>query len=412
MLIYDLGIVLMELGIKLAAPFNEKARLWVEGRKNLLRTMAEKVDSSAEAIWIHAASLGEFEQARPIIEALRKEKPETKILVTFYSPSGYEIRKNYKEADYVFYLPSDRINNVRKFLDIVKPSTAIFIKYEFWLNYLKELAKRNIRTFIVSSIFRRNSIFFKTWGYAWRNALNAFETIFVQNNNSKELLKELGFDNVVVANDTRFDRVEQIYRQAKVLPKLEAFKQDKRLFVAGSTWQPDEELLQELINLNPGIKFVIAPHEMDEERIKRIIERTKGGAVRYTLAQDEELKRNQVLIIDTIGILSSIYRYAEWSYIGGGFGVGIHNTLEAATFALPIAFGPNYHKFKEAKDLIAINAACSIKNMAELEKWFLPLRDDENKRKEAARRAREYTASHQGATKIITKVILSKEEEK
>lgn len=409
MLIYNLGIVLMELGIKLASPFNEKARLWVEGRKNLLKTMAEKITPSSDMVWIHSASLGEFEQARPIIEKIRKDKPEAKILVTFYSPSGYEIRKNYKEADYVFYLPSDRPGNVKRFLDIVKPSIVIFIKYEFWLNYLSELAKRKIRTFIVSSIFRRNSIFFKTWGYAWRNALDTFETIFVQNDKSKELLSQLGLDNVVVADDTRFDRVEQIFRQAKVLPQIETFKGESRLFVAGSTWQPDEEILQELINLNPNIKFIIAPHEMDEVRINRIIERTKKHAVRYTSASTEELEKSQVLIIDTIGILSSIYRYAEWSYIGGGFGVGIHNTLEAATFGLPIAFGPNYHKFKEAKDLIAIQAAYSVRNMEELQNWFIPLRDNEQKRMEASRRAREYTSSHQGATEIITKIIISKQ---
>lgn len=299
---------------------------------------------------MHVASLGEFEQGRPIIEKIRLEHPRYKILLTFFSPSGYEIRKDYPGADYIFYLPIDTPRNARRFLDIVRPEIAIFVKYEFWINLLTGLRRRGIRTYIVSAIFRRNSVFFRQWGGLWRQALETFDTLFVQNEESRILLGKLGFDNVVVAGDTRFDRVAQIAANAKRIELVERFRGGERLFVAGSTWGPDEELLIELMNANPGIKFVVAPHEMDESRIARLIGETRGGAVRYTRCTDSTvLDDKQLLILDTVGILASVYGYATWAYIGGGFGVGIHNTLEAATFGLPVAFGPNYAKFKEAR---------------------------------------------------------------
>lgn len=401
MWIYSFGILAYELLIRLVSPFNVKAKQWTDGRKDIFRRIREAVKSGDRIVWIHSASLGEFEQGRPIIEAIRSAHPGYKIFLTFFSPSGYEIRKNYQGADYIFYLPSDRPGNVRRFLDAVHPEIAVFVKYEFWLNYLSELKRRQVRTFIVSSIFRRDSVFFKPWGGAWRNILNVFETIFVQDSNSKDLLSELGFDNVIVAGDTRFDRVAQIASAAKQIPQLESFRSDRRMFIAGSTWGPDEEILIELINANPEIKFLIAPHEMEENRIARILENVKGGALRYTSFSEERAKECQVLVLDTIGILSSAYGYAEWAYIGGGFGVGIHNTLEAATFGLPLAFGPNYHKFKEARDLVALQAASSICSYTELEAWFTPLRDSEELRQEASVKAKEYTSSHQGATQTI-----------
>lgn len=404
--LYNIGIALYDLAVGIAARRNPKARLWKDGRRGIFDRMSEAVSPDDKVVWIHSASLGEFEQGRPIIEKIKERYPDYKILLTFFSPSGYEIRKNYPKADYIFYLPSDRPSNVRRFLDIAHPSAVIFIKYEFWLNYLGELRKRRIPTYIVSAIFRRNSVFFRFYGGSWRRALATFSTMFVQNEESKRLLAQIGRSNVVVAGDTRFDRVADIARAAKRIPIIEAFREKSRLFVAGSTWGLDEELLQQLINDNPEIKFVVAPHEMEEQRIGRIIERTRGGAMRYTQCDERtDFSATQVLILDTVGILSSVYGYASWAYIGGGFGVGIHNTLEAATFGLPIAFGPNYRKFKEACDMIALGAAHSITSAAELKEWFEPLRDDEQKREQVSRIASDYTQSNCGATEAIVDTV-------
>ena len=386
--------------------WDKKAKQWIVGRKDIFKRMAEVISPEDKVVWIHAASLGEFEQGRPVIEKIRELPPEYKILVTFYSPSGYEIRKNYAGADYIFYLPIDTPGNAKKFLDVAHPEIAIIVKYEFWLNLLSELKRRGVRTYLISAIFRRNSIFFRSYGSIWRQALDSFEQMFVQNEESKELLHEIGFDNVVVAGDTRFDRVAEIARNVKKVPIVERFKGDSPLFVAGSTWGPDEEILQTLINDNPQIKFVVAPHEMENSRIERIIAQTKGGAVRYTCCNEEsDFSKIQVLILDTIGILSSVYGYATWSYIGGGFGVGIHNTLEAATFGLPIAFGPNYQKFKEARDMVALGAATKVESAEDLSAWFAPLRDDKSALQRAGSAAKSYTQRNQGATSLIMKIV-------
>ncbi|WP_300740401.1 glycosyltransferase N-terminal domain-containing protein [uncultured Alistipes sp.] len=403
---YNLGLILYAWAVRLAALRHKKARLWIDGRRDLFRRMRETIDPEARIIWIHVASLGEFEQGRPIIENLRRTHPEYKILLTFFSPSGYEIRKDYKGADYLFYLPLDTSRNARRFLDIAHPEIAIFVKYEYWLNLLRELRRRKVRTYIVSAIFRRNSIFFRPYGGWWRQALETFDVLFVQNEESKELLATLGFDNVLVAGDTRFDRVAEITRTAKRIDIIDRFKGDSRLFVAGSTWGPDEELLIRLINDNPEVKFIIAPHEMDEGRIARIIGEVRGGTLRYTQCTSRTgYGSRQVLILDTVGILASVYSYATWSYIGGGFGVGIHNTLEAATFGLPVAFGPNYEKFKEARDLVTLGAARSVSDYAQLREWFTPLRDNEVFLQKTSRIAKDYTTRHQGATSIIIKTI-------
>lgn len=362
--------------------------------------MRASIDSSAPIVWVHVASLGEFEQGRPIIEKIKAERPEYKILLTFFSPSGYEIRKNYQGADYIFYLPIDTQSNAREFLDIVKPQIAVFVKYEYWINLLSELKVRNIPTYIVSAIFRRDSIFFRSTGNMWREALKSFNTIFVQDENSKALLAELGHDNVIVAGDTRFDRVAQIAAAAKKIELIEQFKGDSRLFVAGSSWGPDEDLIVRLANENPTIKFIVAPHEMEQTRMAKIEQTATGGAVRYTKVEGD-IADKQILILDTIGMLSSVYGYADFSYIGGGFGVGIHNTLEAATFGLPIAFGPNYHKFKEARDMIALGGATSVSNYEELSAWFAPLRDDEEHLKRVSQISKDYTTKNQGATDIF-----------
>lgn len=406
MWLYNFGLTLYAGIIRLIAPRHTKARLWRDGRRDIFTRLQQTIDPAARIVWIHAASLGEFEQGRPLIEQIRASHPEYRILLTFFSPSGYEIRKNYEGADYIFYLPLDTPGNARLFLDIVRPEVAIFVKYEFWLNMLRELRRRKIRTYIVSAIFRRNSVFFRFYGGMWRQALEAFDVLFVQNEESKALLAELGFDNAVVAGDTRFDRVAQIARAARNIDIVERFRDGKRLFVAGSTWGPDEELLIRLMNDNPDLKFVIAPHEMDEGRIGRLIAETHGGAIRYTTCSPQtDFSNKQLLVLDTVGLLSSVYGYATWSYIGGGFGVGIHNTLEAATFGLPIAFGPNYLKFKEARDLVSLGAATSVNDYAELRSWFEPLRDNEEYLLKTSRIAKDYTERHQGAAETILRTI-------
>lgn len=405
MLIYNLGILLYEWLLRVVVLWNPKARQWVDGRRNIFDRMAERISPSDRVVWMHVASLGEFEQGRPILEAIRKEHPDRKILVTFFSPSGYEIRKNYAGADYIFYLPSDTPYNVRRFLDIAHPEMAIFVKYEFWLNYLSQLAERRVKSYLVSAIFRRNSIFFKSYGGRWRRALDTFDQMFVQNDESRELLHSIGFDNVIVAGDTRFDRVAEIARAARSVEIVERFKGDGRLFVAGSTWGPDEDILLPLINANADVKFVIAPHEMDEGRIGRLLRETKGGAVRYTQCTPQsDFSDVQVLVLDTIGILSSVYGYASWSYIGGGFGVGIHNTLEAATFGLPIAFGPKYEKFKEARDMVALGAARKVESAEELMAWFAPLCNDSELLARVSATAKDYTIKNQGATALFMKL--------
>ena len=385
MWLYNFGLTLYVWLIRLVAPRHPKARLWIDGRKDLYKRMAETIDPTDRIVWVHVASLGEFEQGRPIIERIRKTHPEYKILLTFFSPSGYEVRKNYQGVDYIFYLPIDTPRNARRFLDAAHPEIAIFVKYEFWLNLLRDLRRRKVRTYIVSAIFRRNSIFFRPYGGMWRQALESFDVMFVQNEESKKLLAGLGFDNVIVAGDTRFDRVAEIAAAAKHIDIIDRFKGDKRLFVAGSTWNPDEELLIRLINDNPDVKFIVAPHEMDEGRMARLAAEAKGGTLRYTQCTPHTAYGSkQLLILDTVGILASVYGYATWSYIGGGFGVGIHNTLEAATFGLPVAFGPNYD---------------------ELRTWFIPLRDNEDFLLKTSRIAKDYTTRHQGATNIIVKTI-------
>ena len=406
MWIYNWSLAIYAVLIRLAALRIPKARQWVEGRRNLFDLMARAIGPGQRIVWVHAASLGEFEQGRPIIEKLREQHPEYKILLTFFSPSGYEIRKNYPGADYIFYLPIDTPRNARRFLDIVRPEIAVFVKYEFWINLLRGLHRRKVRTYVVSAIFRRNSIFFRPYGGMWRQALETFDTLFVQNEESKRLLAGLGFDNAVVAGDTRFDRVAEIARSAPRIDLIERVRGSDRLFVAGSTWGPDEELLIRLMNDNPEVKFVVAPHEMDETRIARLMAETRGGAVRYTACSpDTQFGAEQLLILDTVGLLSSVYGYATWSYIGGGFGIGIHNTLEAATFGLPVAFGPNYEKFKEARDLVTLGAARPVTDYEQLRAWFAPLRDDPARLQQASRAAKDYTTSHQGATELILKTV-------
>lgn len=403
-LLYSFCIAVYAMLIRLVSPFNKKARLWCDGRKGLIARMREAIgEADNNIVWVHASSLGEFEQGRPIVDYIRTNYPDRKILLTFFSPSGYEMRKNYPNADYVFYLPADTRCEVRQFLDVVKPEVAIFVKNEFWLNMLAELRSRNIRTFVASAIFRRNSIFFNPFGGLWREGLHTFEMLFVQDEASRELLSEIGITNVVVAGDTRFDRVRAIAESSERLEFLEQFKGEQPLFVAGSTWGGDEDILLPLIDENPNIKFVIAPHEMEEGRIERIMRQTK--AVRYTQCKGSDFTEKQVFILDTIGLLSRAYGSAEWAYVGGGFGVGIHSTLEAVVYGLPVAFGPNYCKFKEARDLIALGVARSVADREELSRWFSELRDNRELLANKGECARNYVAEHRGATRRIVEQI-------
>jgi 3-deoxy-D-manno-octulosonic-acid transferase len=403
MWLYDISMMLYAVLVRLIAPFYRKAQLWNEGRRGMFERMQSAIGERDSIVWIHVASLGDFEQGRPLVDKVKKEYPDYKILLTFFSPSGYEMRKNYPNADYVFYIPIDTKREVRIFLDIVRPKVAIFVKYEFWLNMLAELRCRHIRTFIASAIFRKNSIFFNPFGGIWREALRTFETLFVQDERSKALLAEIGVENVVVAGDTRFDRVLAIAENADRVAVIEKFKGDKRLFVAGSTWGPDEEILLPLIKENPDIKFVIAPHEMDELRIERILRETR--AVRYTQCEGVDFAEKQVFVLDTVGLLSRVYGSAEWAYIGGGFGAGIHNTLEAAVYGLPVAFGPKYRKFKEARDLIELGAGRSVADECELKAWFDELKGDNDYLARLSAIAKVYVGKHRGATEKIVKEI-------
>ena len=399
-LLYNCGVRLMDAGIRCAAPFNSKARLWKDGRRRLFDKL--KALGSHRVAWFHAASLGEFEQGRPVIEAFRKARPEYKILVTFFSPSGYEIRKNYSGADCICYLPTDTPKNVRRFMQIVHPEIAVFIKYEFWYNYLTAMQKAGTRLYLISAIFRKEQIFFKPYGGLFRRALEAFTHLFVQDENSKQLLHEIGIDAVSIAGDTRFDRVFTIASNAKNLPEIERFAQNMPVFIAGSTWPPDEELLLTLIERYPSVKFIIAPHEIHASRIEKLRTAIHRPSLRYTeLTPESDLAHAEVLFIDTIGLLSSVYRYGTWGYIGGGFGAGIHNPLEAATFGLPLAFGPRYEAFKEAKELIAAGGAKSISTADELIQWFDPLFQNPEATQRTGDICRQYVIKHKGATQQI-----------
>ena len=349
---YNVFIYLYLLGVAVCSRFNEKVRKMWHGERETFSILREKVDPNAKYVWFHAASLGEFEQGRPLMEQLRKDHPEYKILLTFFSPSGYEVRKNYEGADIITYLPIDTITNARRFLRLVHPVMAFFIKYEFWYNYLHILKHRNIPVYSVSSIFRPDQVFFKWYGRQYGRVLNCFTHFFVQNEVSKELLAKIGITNTTVVGDTRFDRVLQIKEAAKQLPVVEAFKQDYKVFVAGSSWPPDEEIFIKYFNEHKDWKLIIAPHVIGEDHLQQIEKLLSGRKiVRYKDSAEADVKDAEVLIINCYGLLSSIYHYGDVAYVGGGFGVGIHNLLEAAVWDVPVFFGPNNQKFQEAQAL-------------------------------------------------------------
>jgi len=404
LLFYSLSVCLYAALIAIVAPFNSKAKKWKEGRKGIIRLIKDKMQGNSSPIaWFHCASLGEFEQARTVLEGFRRIYPDYKIVLTFFSPSGYEVRKNYPLADYIFYLPLDTKANASSFIDAVKPNIALFVKYEFWHFYISELKKRNVPVISFSAIFRKEQLFFKPYGGFYRNILKNLSAIFVQDSNSKELLNSIGIASEV-AGDTRFDRVKEIAANVKAIPLAEKFKNEKRLLVIGSAWMQDMEVLMPCLNKIPDLKIIIAPHEIKDKEIELMVNGLSSKkSVRYSQAQEDTISSYDVLIIDNIGILSSLYQYANYAYIGGAFGKGLHNILEAATFGMPILFGTNYQRFKEAIDLIAGNCAFSIIDTTVFERIFASILEDEEKRLAAVRNCKEYIASHTGATeKILT----------
>ena len=385
---------------------HRKARMLFRGQwkaTDELRTKLPHKTDKQRRIWIHAASVGEFEQARPIIERLRQEHPQVQIVLTFFSPSGYNLRKDYNKVDAVTYLPFATRRNARMFLDVVKPDMAIFVKYEFWPAYLRELAKRGISTYCISAIFREKQAFFRWWGKPYLKILKLFTAIYVQDEYSARLLREHGVERVEVAGDTRFDRVHAIAQQAKDIPQIARFVEGgAKVIIAGSTWQPDEELLARYINENPDVKLVLAPHEIHEAHLHHIFQQFEGRFVRFTQATINSLDSVRVLVVDTMGILSSIYRYGQVAYIGGGFGVGIHNTIEAAVFGMPVLFGPNHKNFREACALIEAGGGKSVSNYAA----FKAAMDEAlANHAEVGQKAKEYVESELGATDKIYKKL-------
>ena len=396
--------------IGVAGLFNNKAKLFSQGRKGLLKKIESQIDHSHPIIWFHCSSVGEFEQARPLIEWYKENNKEYRILLTFFSPSGYEMRKNYPLADWIFYLPVDTAANARRFLDIVKPAKAVFIKYEFWYNYLNQLKKRGVKTYIVSAIFREDQVFFKPWGGLFRKMLASFTALFVQDELSGRLLEGIGIkENVTICGDTRFDRVNQITAQSKEFPAISKFSKDSFTVLAGSTWPPCEEILAATVKNFSKVKLVIAPHEIHKEHISKILETFKGyKLLKFSDVKDESdprLECSNVLLIDCMGILSSIYRYGDFAYIGGGFGVGIHNILEAATYGIPVAFGPKYQKFKEARDLVALQGATSVRSQEEFYALLDKLVKNKPVREERGRICLDYVKQNLGATEKIISII-------
>lgn len=407
--LYSLSIYLLNFAIQLAALFNSKAKLWVNGRKGQFNKMRKQIKPGEQIIWFHCSSLGEFEQGRPVIEEVRSNYSNHKILLTFFSPSGYEIRKNTEIADYVYYLPIDTPKNAKKFLQIVKPRIAFFVKYEFWFNYINELSKNKIPTFVVSSIFTSSKYFFKPWGKWSVKQLQKITHFFVQDENSLELLNSVKVYHVDIGGDTRFDRVLKLVSENLEFPIIEDFKNNQPLFIAGSTWPADEEILFALLKKMPAeYKMIIAPHEINQERIGKLLK--KFNVFNPGLYSNNNTSRdanNRVLIINNMGMLSHIYRYASVAYIGGGFGVGIHNVLEAATYGLPVIFGPNYKNFNEAVELIAKGGGFSISNASVCIEAFNTLYGDTIAYQKSSEASSDYVNEKAGATALVLDKIKS-----
>jgi 3-deoxy-D-manno-octulosonic-acid transferase len=408
---YNLIIYLYLLGVAIVSRFNEKVRKMWRGERDAFRVLREQVDPTARYVWFHAASLGEFEQGRPLMEQLRRDHPEYKILLTFFSPSGYEVRKNYEGADIICYLPLDTVRNARRFLRLVRPEQAFFIKYEFWYNYLHILKHRHVPVFSVSSIFRENQIFFRWYGRQYGRVLKCFTHFYVQNEKSRELLASIGLTNVTITGDTRFDRVLQIKEQAKQLP-ISIDEEHPKVFVAGSSWPPDEDVIAAYFNKHRDWTLIIAPHVIGEDHLQQIEKKLEGWNItRYTsLSSAHDTWKGgggKVLIVDCFGLLSSIYRYATVTYVGGGFGVGIHNVLEAAVWDSPVVFGPNNQKFQEAQELKAAGGGFEISSEEDFATLMNRFVADFQFLENSGHKAGQYVKDKAGATqKVLSSVGL------
>ena len=406
MILYNIGIYLYYIALYLLFPFSRKPRQMVKGSWVVGRILRQQMEKGKPYLWFHAASLGEFEQGRPLIEHIRAQYPQYKILLTFFSPSGYEVRKHYQGADIVCYLPMDTPFNARRFVHHVQPKMAFFIKYEFWKNYLDELHKEGIPTYSISSIFRKNQIFFKWYGGIYRNVLKDFTHLYVQNEISKKFLAKLDVHNVTVVGDTRFDRVLEIKEAAKDLPLIERFcRGTKHCLVAGSSWQPDEDLFIRYFNRHPEMKLIIAPHVIDEIHLTEIIDKLERPYMRYSRINEAKIEQTDCLIIDCFGLLSSIYRYGDIAYVGGGFGKGIHNLLEAAVYGMPVLFGPKHQKFMEAGGLIEEGGGFCISSQEELDSLMDRLLGEEEFLRRSGQNAGDFVRKRAGATERILELI-------
>ncbi|MFC4476722.1 3-deoxy-D-manno-octulosonic acid transferase [Flavobacterium chungangensis] len=405
--LYNLTIYITGFFLKIIALFSPKIKLFVEGRKNVFSVLEEKIKADDKTIWFHSASLGEYEQGLPVIEKIKEKYPSYKIIVTFFSPSGYEVRKNNTVADLTIYLPLDTKKNAKRFLKLVHPEFVFFIKYEFWLNYLKELEKSKTPTYLISGIFRDNQMFFKWYGGFYRKALNTFTYFFVQNESSKEKIESVGFHNVIVSGDTRFDRVNAILERDNRLDFIENFKNNQSTIVVGSSWPKDEILITEYINQAPeNVKFIIAPHNIKPDQISDLLSKITKPTILFSEKENKDLSDYSVFIIDTIGILTKIYSYGTIAYVGGGFGnPGIHNILEPATFGIPIVIGPNYSKFAEAVDLVKIGGCIPISTSEKLKAIFNQLLNDKNFLEEKSKICKSFIQDNKGATETIMKLI-------
>jgi 3-deoxy-D-manno-octulosonic-acid transferase len=401
--LYSIGIFLYGAAIHAAALFLPKARLWVRGRRNWEQKLARAVQEKkrGKLVWFHSASLGEFEQGRPLIEAIRKEHPDLTLLLTFYSPEGYEPRKDYPDVDLTGYLPLDTKRNAARFLDIVRPEMAIFIKYEYWHCFMREMFRREIPVFMVSTRFRRNQHFFRFYGRWALKTLQGIRHFFLQDRESAEILEKAGISSFSVCGDTRVDRVWNAVREEKSFPLVESFLCGRPCLMGGSTWQPDEKILRKMLEVLPGWKFVIVPHEIDEGNIQRVVDLFGKDTVRYTRADPETIGNHRVLVVDTMGMLTYLYRYAQMTYVGCGFGDAIHSILEPAAFGMPIFFGPKYKGFQEAVDLVAMKGAFSIRSAGELEPLLLRFAARQEERERAGEICRGYIEQSVGATESV-----------
>lgn len=405
--LYNLAVSLAAFFLKIVALFSPKIKLFVEGRKNVFSILEEKIKPEDKTIWFHAASLGEYEQGLPVIEKIKEKYPSHKIIVTFFSPSGYEVRKNNTVADVTVYLPLDTKSNAKRFLKLVHPEFAFFIKYEFWLNYLKELEKSKTPTYLISGIFRDSQMFFKWYGGFYRKALKAFTYFFVQNESSKQKIEAIGFKNVIVSGDTRFDRVAAILERDNNLDCIENFKNNQQTIVIGSSWPKDEVLIAEFINQAPeNVKFIIAPHNIKADQITNLKSQITKSTVLFSEKENKNLSNYNVFIIDTIGILTKIYSYGTIAYVGGGFGnPGIHNILEPAAFGIPIVIGPNYSNFAEAVSLVELGGCIPISNISELKEILDRLLTDQIFLKEKSQICESFIQDNKGATNAIMRIV-------